>query len=75
MQDESSMNIAKGQRPSPLAEMEGQSDQDHFRRDFLIAFLVILISAIILVVINLIISHLVKNEVDQNILPEELLFA
>jgi len=67
------MNIAKEQRPNPLAEPGCQSDDDHFRSDFLIAFVVILISAIILVVVNLIISHFMKNEVDQNILEKVVL--
>lgn len=67
------MNIAKDQQPNPVADMRHQSDDNNFRCDFLIAFVVILISAIILVVINLIISHFMKNELDQNILGKVVL--
>jgi len=50
-----------------------KQSQNHFQRDFLIAFVIILISTIILVIISLIISHLVKNQLDQDILDKVIL--
>jgi hypothetical protein len=67
MEDESCLSIANGRRPDPPTEPGCQPDHDHFQRDFLIAFGVVLVSAIVLTVVNLIISHCMKNAVDHSI--------
>lgn len=56
-----------------VIESKYHQETDNFRRDFLIAFVIILISTIILVAIDLIISFLVKNQLDQDILDKVIL--